>query len=385
MTTQARGGKTLFLTVVLAGLVGLGSCGRADPTGNPTGDPNGPPNGAAGSTVAAPDPAPNPAPDLAQVVAAVEDRIAVYDGIATGVTALVRIGDETKVVTAGLADTSTDERSESGQTFPIASVTKPMTTTLVLQLVEEGKLALDDGIVGLLPELKGADPTLTVEQLLSHRGGLRETSEADVERVGFDTADLVRASAGHPPEFAPGTQGVYSNVGFAALGLLVERILDQPLSTAFEERIFTPAHMDSSSLGGTPDVQGYANGKPVKNYYLNFLPAAGSVVATVGDVDAFFSALWSGRLLPDDVVADMQESRGAVLVDRNWRPDYGLGLFRWRVSCGTAIGHSGRLDGFTIEAWTLEGQERSVVVAVNDDRADDIARGIVQPALCDAA
>ena len=52
------------------------------------------------------------------------------------------------------------------------------------------------------------------------------------------------------------------------------------------------------------------------------------------------------------------------------------------VSCGVALGHSGRIGGFTNEAWTLEGEDRSTVVTVNDQNADDIARSMVEIALC---
>ena len=162
----------------------------------------------------------------------------------------------------------------------------------------------------------------------------------------------------------------------------MERVLDQPLAEVMEERIFTPTDMTSSSLFGRPDVQGYTDNEPVKNYYLELHPAAGSVVSTVADVDAFFGALWKGELVGPDLVTDMREPRGPVTIGPYWRPDYGLGLIHYDVSCGVALGHSGRIGGFTVEAWTLEKGERSTVVAVNDQNADDIARGVVEIALC---
>jgi D-alanyl-D-alanine carboxypeptidase len=163
---------------------------------------------------------------------------------------------------------------------------------------------------------------------------------------------------------------------------MVERVLDQPLAKVMEQRIFRPSGMTSSSLFGQPDVQGYVDNTPVEDYYLQLHPAAGSVVSTVGDVHAFFRSLWGGKLVGAQVVADMQESRGQVLVGQYWRPDYGLGLIHYEVGCGVALGHSGRIGGFTVEAWTLQDSDRSTVVMVNDQGADDIARGIVEIALC---
>lgn len=356
------------LATTCAGLAGCGGGGS---------DGDSPPQGST------PAPEPTPASSFESVVAAVRERVEVYDGIATGVIALVRVGDRTKVVTGGLADVADERPTAPGQTFPIASITKPMTATLVMQLVEEGRVALDDPARTWLPELRPVDATITVEQLLSHSSGLSETVEADVKRVGFDTAALLRRSASRPLDFPPGTRGTYSNIGYGALGLLVERVREQPLAAVLEERVFQPAAMASSSLGGRPEVQGYdTDGKPVENYYLQFIPAAGSVVSPAADVDAFFRALWAGELVAPGTVTDMRDPRGPVALSQFWRPDYGLGLIHWKVSCGTAVGHSGRIDGFTDEAWTLSGEERSAVVTVNDAAADDIARSIVETALC---
>lgn len=326
-------------------------------------------------------PSATPMADFDSVLAAVEERMAVYDDLTTGVIALVRVGGRTEVVTDGRADVAARRPTRPSMTFPIASITKPMIATLVLQLVDEGMVRLDDPVSSWVPELDAVRPTITVQQLLSHRGGLREVSDADIDRVGFDTADLVAASARHP-DFPSGAKGVYSNVGFGALGLLVERVLRQPLAEALADRIFAPAGMDASSLGGAPDVRGYFDGRPVEDYFLQLLPAAGSVVASAGDVDRFFRSLWAGELVPDGLVSEMRRSHGSVRIGERWRPDYGLGLIRYDVSCGTAIGHSGRIGGFTDEAWTLESEDRSTVLTVNDQNADSIARSIVETALC---
>ena len=324
---------------------------------------------------------PTPAKSLADVREALEERVAVYDGIATGVIALVRVGEETAVVTHGHALRGGATMAEEG-TWPIASITKMMTATLVLQLVEEGRLALDDDVHRWLPELDGAGP-ITVEQLLSHRSGLlRDPRFAELERVGIsNTAGVLELAGDRGPEYDAGTDGRYSNVGFAGLGVLAERVLDQPFGEALRERIFEPAGMDSTALGARPSIQGY-NPKPVRNYYLGYVPGAGSVVSTVADVDAFMRALWAGDLLDPDLVADMRESRGAVQVSPFVRLDYGLGVMHDRVSCGDTVGHSGRIGGFTDEAWTLADGTRSVVVTINDQEADSPVKSIVETALC---
>ncbi len=359
----------LAMTLVVSGLVACSEPAEPDPPATGTSD-------SADPTTAAP-------ASFPEVVAAVEDRVAVYDGIATGVIALVRVGDETEVVTGGLANVKAGQRMDPDLTFPIASITKPMTATLVVQLVDEGLLELDDLVQEWLPELRTIGDPITVENLLSHRSGIPDSSEGDFGRIGLGaTAQLLEAAAGRGLDSPPGTEGTYSNLGFAALGLLVERVLDRPLAEVMAERIFAPAGMSSSSLFGRPGVQGHADTRPVKNYHLELHPGAGSVVASVSDVESFFRTLWGGDLVDPGTVRDMRESRGQVSIGRFWRPEYGLGLIHDKVSCGATLGHSGRIGGFTNEAWTLESGDRSTVVTVNDENADDIARGIVEVALC---
>jgi D-alanyl-D-alanine carboxypeptidase len=310
-----------------------------------------------------------------------EERLAVYDGIVTGVVVLVRVGDETAVLARGRAVRGREDMTGDA-TWPIASITKMMTATLVLQLVEEGRLALDDDVRRWLPELDALGP-ITVEQLLSHRSGIvRDVAFRAIRRVGFgDMPGLMGLAADRRPEFEAGADGVYSNIGFGALGLLVERELGLPLDRALRERIFEPAGMGSSSLGGRPSVQGY-DPRPVRSYYLDYVPAAAGVVSTVADVDAFLHALWAGDLIDPDLVSDMRESRGQVQVTEFLSLDYGLGVMHQTLSCGEVLGHGGRIRGFTDEAWTLADGTRSAVVTVNDQDADSAVVSILETALC---
>ena len=318
---------------------------------------------------------------LDSVLPAVEERVTVFEGFVTGVIALVRVGQQTGVVTRGLAIVDGDVPAREGQRFPIASITKPMVATAVMQLVEESLVALDDPAEKWLPELRGIEPVITVEDLLSHRSGLRDSRDADIRQHGFASQDLLLASAAHPLDFPPGSRGSYANVGYGALGLLLERVRKQPLGEVLDQQVFGPAAMTDSQLQGRPQIHGYTDGKDVtKEIYLQLLPAAGSVVSTVRDVDTFFQALWSGDLLDPTTVAEMRTGRGNV--QQGAWSDYGLGLATLSLGCGTAYGHGGRINGYTIEAWTLEDGNRSTVVLVNDFLSNDVVSGIVTTALC---
>ena len=318
---------------------------------------------------------------LDDIAADLTDKANVFGPVSTGMIVLVRVGEQIEVVTSGRSDKARRSPMRAGQTFPIASITKPMTAVVVLQLVQEGRLALDEPVQSWLPELAAVRTPITVEQLLSHRSGLPDATNADIKKLGFKTEPHLREAAADGVDFRPGTDGSYDNLGYAALGLLVERVLDRPLAAVFQERIFDAAGMTTASLEGDPDVVGYVGNRDSTSMLgLELFPAAGSVVASVGDVEAFFQSLWAGDLVDANSLALMRLGRGPVGF---WWDDYGLGLAQAHFPCGDAFGHGGRIAGFTNETWTLKSEERSVVVMVNDDLNDTVALGMVQEALCD--
>ena len=241
---------------------------------------------------------------LQDVAAGVADEAEAYGPVSTGMIVLVRVGDQTEVVASGTSDRARHIQMGAGQTFPIASITKPMTAAVVRQLVEEGRLALDEPVQPWLPELAAVRTLITVEELLSHRSGLPDATNADIVRLGFGSRSHLREAAADGVDLRPGTDGSYDNLGYAALGLLIERVLEQSLATAFQERIFEPAAMTTASLGGDPEVVGYVGNRATDALLgLELFPAAGSVVASVGDVDAFFQSLWAGDLIDADSLA----------------------------------------------------------------------------------
>ena len=145
--------------------------------------------------------------------------------------------------------------------FHIGSCTKSMTATLTAMLIEDGKLRWDTTIAEVVPELKGKMDkqyeTVTVEQLLTHRGGVPGTPPAAAwkrawEQKGTPTLqrrEFIEAVLRPPPEAAPGTKKIYSNQGYAIIGAMLERITGTPWETLITERLFKPLHMDSAGFG----------------------------------------------------------------------------------------------------------------------------------------
>ena len=138
---------------------------------------------------------------------------------------------QTEVVTAGEARLRPHLAMETDMRFPLASITKSMTATVIMQLVDDGRLALDDPVDRWVPELRDVAQTITIEHLLAHRSGLEHATEREVQRLGTDSSRLLRAVASRPLRFDPGTKGSYSNEGYVALGLVAEGGRGGPRST----------------------------------------------------------------------------------------------------------------------------------------------------------
>ena len=302
------------------------------------------------------------------------------DGIATGAIVLVRVGDQTRALASGMADVQHRRRMRPDDRFPVMSITKTMVATTVLQLVAAELLRLDDTVEDVVPGLLPQGQRITIRDLLSHRSGLYDLGDdlPPLSRMTDDT--LIDAAAAQPLAFPPGTTGSYSNVSYEVLGRVVEQVTGKSLGEAMKHSVIDPAGMSDTQLLGSPSVQGYYDSKAVENRYLRFASAAAGVVSTVADIDRFYTALWRGDLLDQELVATMTEPLGTVAPEGM---EYGLGVWFNPESCGTSMGHSGAGPGFATKAWTLPDADRSVVVMVNDGDGQSIADTLATTALCD--
>src|SRR5260221_5942452 len=137
--------------------------------------------------------------------------------------------------------------------FWIASMTKPITATGILMLMEEGKLSLDDPISKYIPELgalKTADGRVhpvTLRHLLTHTSGMGEATDQEWQNART-LSDLVPAFASKPLAFEPGSQWKYCQSGINTLGRIIEIVTGQPLEIFMQKRIFDPLGMKDTTF-----------------------------------------------------------------------------------------------------------------------------------------
>jgi CubicO group peptidase (beta-lactamase class C family) len=122
----------------------------------------------------------------------------------------------------GSANDATNQRNTPDMVFSVGSITKAFTAATVFALVEDRRLALDDRVGRLLPEVTGPVAQATVRQLLLHRSGLNGSHGTDHEPL--DRAAALKAISGLDLAFKPGSGYVYSNAGYTLLALIVEKV-----------------------------------------------------------------------------------------------------------------------------------------------------------------
>lgn len=320
-------------------------------------------------------------------------------GGAVGAVAQLRVPGDRWSGAAGVSDQRTGRPARTWDTTRIASITKPMVATLVLQEVQRGRWTLHTTVGQVWPGLLPGHDAVTLEQLLSHRSGAPDflaalladvTTEpefmAAISRPRTDH-ELVAAANTLPWLFTPGTDFAYSNTNYVVLGMLLAKVNHQSLARLLQRRVFWPAGMY-----GTRYETGVIRGRHLAEYAvletgapLTALPRfqgsmfgpAGAMVAPMGDVNAFFRALFTGRLLSPRLVADMQRPRTTGELP------YGLGLLSLPDPCGPPgaqlIGHDGASFGTISLALSTPDARRQLAVSFTGrDDADTTLEGAYQ-------
>jgi CubicO group peptidase (beta-lactamase class C family) len=168
--------------------------------------------------------------------------------------AIIRKGQVIWAGAYGYSNMEKDTPADTGTIYRIASMTKTFTATLLMQLMAEGKVGLDDPADKYVPEIKSLpgysnSRAFTLRQLASHTSGLnREPELPDASQGSTDQWEDKVLSCIPYTSFnsGPGEKFLYSNIGYALLGLALERASGVPYIQMVQERIFTPLHMDNS-------------------------------------------------------------------------------------------------------------------------------------------
>ncbi|MFD9728604.1 serine hydrolase domain-containing protein [Streptomyces sp. NPDC059072] len=286
-------------------------------------------------------------------------------------------GKGSYVRTFGVADKATGAPMETDFNFRIGSETKTFTVTALLELVDQGKLALDDPIGKYIEGVPNGS-RITLRQLAGMRSGLYNYSEDPTFNKELTTSpkkyipprQLLAYSFKHPVQFEPGAQFDYSNTNLILLGLVVEKVGKKPLSEFIRQEVLEPAGLRRTLFpvdAGFPDPhpQGYteqsASGKVVNatDWNPSWAWAAGAMISDLLDLRSWARTVATGSLLTPATQAERLKTTPMDIPGAG----YGLGIFNvqgW-------IGHNGSLPGYESLTIYLPDYQATLVVLLNTD------------------
>jgi len=310
-----------------------------------------------------------------------------YPGLVAGVW---QAGNGSFTTAVGDGVLSTGRPVTVGDHFHIGSNTKTMTATLVLQLVQRGRLHLEDSVSEFIRGVPFGR-RITIRMLLNHTSGIADGPgnwankklKRDLE-VNFRVPQLIRRALRDPRTGPPGGPWSYSNTNYWLLGEIVREITHHRLRTLYRRRVFDRIGLDETSFRPRrpvpqPAAHGYIGGPggaPLDVTDMNWSWAwtAGGVTSTLDDLRRWAPALASGRSLLDRRI---QAKRLRTVPTGITIPDvitYGLGIFEWQLPSGTFYGHDGEGPGYDSVALYAPEPGVTLVALGNTSASEDPIR-----------
>lgn len=322
-----------------------------------------------------------PAAALPKDFKAQADAIVAASAAADGPGIQVAVSEHGRVVyTAerGMADIAAKRPITAATLFRIGSITKQFASAVLLQMVGEGKVALDDPLAKFLPTFPGAQG-ITVRQLLNHTSGIQSYTDIPGWMVEANTAkpysteQLIAVFRDRPPVRKPGEAWAYNNSGYVLVGAIIEAVAKRPWHEEVARRLTGPNRLGSIRYFNDPAATaamatGYsgadAKASVAQKIDMSVASAAGALIGTATDLTRWDDALHRGKVLSAPLYAQM--AAPTKLPDGRTEA-YGFGLIPGKVRGLPSIGHSGGIFGFLSDTLYLSGPNISVAVLVNSD------------------
>ncbi len=319
-----------------------------------------------------------------------------------GISVGVLSGGEVDSRGYGITSIDTRHPVTADTQFQIGSISKVYTTTLVMILVDQGKLDLDEPITTYLPSMKLKDENalklITLRHLVTHTSGVFGDFFDDFGMGDDALARYVEAMADLRQIYQPGEFWAYTNSGFNLAGHIIEKVLDKPFEDVMRELLLEPAGFDRTFQFAHeaityPLAVGHVHPDPSDEDTLEIarrypLPrtsnAAGGIISTVGDLLKF------AQLHMNNGVVDGQQviSEASVKAMQQWQTkaagladEWGLGWMMFNIDGARAIGHGGTTNGFQAALRIVPEHNFAISILTNSDRGHAAEKPIIEWAL----
>lgn len=269
----------------------------------------------------------------------------------------------------GYADKETNRLNTLQTEFRAGSLTKMFTSTLILQLVEKGKLSLEDPVGKYVPSLEGG-ANITIRNLLGHTSGLRGTTPPNAANA----AALIKGYKSAPMAFVPGQRFEYNNFNFILLGYIAEKITSKPYADLVRENILLKAGMTHSGIDyrnrkSADMALGYMIDEKtgqlarMETQNIDAAEGAGALYTTVGDLLNWSKAIDDHKLL---------SATSFEMAQTPAMPGYGLGWTIRNYGNHVKVGHTGSIEGFMSEFMKFRDDDITIIFLSNLLPPEDI-------------
>lgn len=292
--------------------------------------------------------------------------------------AVIRNGKVIKMRGYGYANLEHQVKVTPSTIFEIGSVGKMFTASLVMKLVEAGKVKLDESIRTYLPEAPATWDKVTVRHMLTHTGGIRRDYPESFDiKQDYTEADALKLQHEFPLEFKPGEKWSYSNVAYAMLGYMCSKVSGKDRGDLLSELLFKPAEMMTARMISESEIvknraAGYFfhDDKMMNQPYespTSKAEGSAGIYVSVKDMVQWNAAMDSEKVLSTKLKAQMWTS--AVLNDGS-KPDYGFGWMVPIIGGHKYMGHSGGVPGFSASYRRFPDDKLAVIVLANSNTPD---------------
>jgi CubicO group peptidase (beta-lactamase class C family) len=266
--------------------------------------------------------------------------------------------------------------------FRIGSITKQFTAIAILQLVEQGKLLLQDSVQKYIKDFPSKGYTITIENLLTHTSGIVDYTSKDdpdpyIERRDFTPEFLIKYFKDDPLQFKPGTKYSYSNSNYLLLGYIIQLVSGENYHQYMAEHLIKPAGLqhtlyadEQTAVPGR--VQGYTHYRGVfdicdyQTLSLGF--ACGDLLSTTEDLFNWNTAVISGKLVSKE---DVKKAFSPYKLADGAYSSYGYGWFIDTTYGSPCIHHEGQTSGFIALEKYFPNEGTYVAILTNVKTADD--------------
>lgn len=313
-----------------------------------------------------------------------------------GTGATVLVSSRGKIIyrkALGIANAELNVPMQVDNVFRIASITKQFTAIAILQLMEGGKLSLQDEITRFIPEYPVRGAKITIEHLLTHTSGIMDYTTikdtAQRGKIDFTPVQMIQFFQNLPVRFAAGTRYEYSNSNYFLLGYIIEKMSGKTYQQYLEENFFGPLGMNSSLYASDTKIiknraAGYTTGsKGLQNAAAISMTqpyAAGGILSTVEDLNKWNTAVQSNKLIKKET---LQKAFTRYKLSDGKEISYGYGFRFGFIQESPSIWHGGLINGFRTMAMYLPKEDVFVTVLSNCDcnSSDNIAAKLAAVAI----